>query len=310
MITFTDTHVHFDSSSAATAACVQRARTAGVTRLMAVGGSPELNAAALAAARAFPEQVKLALGWDRDQAGPLDRASVRPCVGASGCGADTPAESSVEGSAGAGVECFTDALTHRRTDTLLTDVPTYRRTDALSPNPPLAAVGEIGLDYHYHAETKAAQCELFAEMLQLGAARDLPVIIHSREADDDTLRVLDESGSKTRRGTGALGVVHCYTGGPEFARQLLDRGLYLSFSGILTFRNADMLRGVARLVPADRLLIETDSPFLAPIPKRGQRNEPAFVVHVAELLATLRGVTMEALAEQTNANAAQLFGEW
>ena len=107
-----------------------------------------------------------------------------------------------------------------------------------------------------------------------------------------------------------MGVVHCYTGGPEFARKLLDRGLYLSFSGILTFRNADMLREVARLVPADRLLIETDSPFLAPVPKRGQRNEPAFVVHVAELLATLRGVTLEELADQTKANAERLFGAW
>jgi len=99
-------------------------------------------------------------------------------------------------------------------------------------------------------------------------------------------------------------------GGPDFARALLDRGLYLGFSGILTFRSADMLRGVARTVPADRLLIETDSPFLAPVPKRGQRNEPAFVVHVAELLATLRGVTLDELADQTNANAERLFGAW
>ena len=103
-------------------------------------------------------------------------------------------------------------------------------------------------------------------------------------------------------GAGAIGHV--------LVRALLDRGLYLSFSGILTFRNADMLRGVARLVPADRLLIETDSPFLAPVPKRGQRNEPAFVVHVAELLATLRGVTLDELADQTSRNAERLFGAW
>ena len=271
MTFFTDTHVHFDSSADATTASVQRALEAGVTRLLAVGGNPELNAAAIAAARSFPAQVRLALGLDRDQAGKNYALGIRNY-----------------------------------------ELNEERRTKNEEPASSLclAAIGEIGLDFHYHPETREAQCALFAEMLRLGAARDLPVIIHTREADDDTLRVLDEASSKTRQGAGALGVVHCYTGGPEFARQLLDRGLYLSFSGILTFRNADLLREVARLVPADRLLIETDSPFLAPVPKRGQRNEPAFVVHVAELLATLRGVSLEQLADQTNANAERLFGAW
>ncbi|MEI8243881.1 MAG: TatD family hydrolase [bacterium] len=289
---FTDTHVHFDASSAATAASVQRALAANVTRLLAVGGSAELNAAALAAARAFPQQVRLALGWDRDQAGQWESASVRQCVSASVHTAAPSCDS-------------TDARTHRLTDAL-----THRLTDALPRDLALAAIGEIGLDFHYHPDTRTAQCALFAAMLRLADARDLPVIIHSREADDDTLHVLDTASSKTRRGSGALGVVHCYTGGPDFARALLDRGLYLSFSGILTFRNADMLRGVARLVPADRLLIETDSPFLAPVPRRGERNEPAFVVHVAEQLATLRGVPLETLADLTNQNAERLFGPW
>lgn len=275
MTFFTDTHVHFDSSADATTASVQRALEAGVTRLLAVGGNPELNAAAIAAARAFPAQVRLALGLDRDQAGKNYALGIR------------------------NYELNEERRTKNEEPACI-----------LSHDVPLAAIGEIGLDYHYNPETREAQCSLFAEMLRLAGARNLPVIIHSREADDDTLRVLDETSSKTRRGTGALGVVHCYTGGPEFARKLLDRGLYLSFSGILTFRNADMLREVARLVPADRLLIETDSPFLAPVPKRGQRNEPAFVVHVAELLATLRGVTLEELADQTNANAERLFGAW
>ena len=271
MPNFTDTHVHFDSSSAVNAAVVKRAMAAGVTRLVAVGGSPELNAAAIAAAQAFPGQVKLALGWDRDQVGRLDSWTVGQLDGET---------------VGQSVRLI---------------VP---------PSDRLAAIGEVGLDYHYHPETQAAQCELFASMLRLASERDLPVIIHTREADDDTLRMIDEAGSRMRRAGGALGVVHCYTGGETFARALLDRGLYLSFSGIVTFRNADMLRGVARLVPADRLLIETDSPFLAPIPKRGQRNEPAFVVHVAELLATLRGLTLEELADQTNTNAERLFGAW
>lgn len=270
----TDTHVHFDASSAATAACVARAREAGVTRLLAVGGSPELNAAAIAAARAFPQHVRLALGLDRDQAGlQIAESSQEPRT-----------------------------KNEERASTFSLQPSAF----GLS----LAAIGEIGLDYHYHPETREAQCALFAEMLRLGTTRDLPVIIHTREADDDTLRVLDDAASKTRRASGVLGVVHCYTGGPEFARALLDRGLYLGFGGIVTFRNADMLRGVARLVPADRLLIETDSPFLAPVPKRGQRNEPAFVVHVAALLAELRGVPVDELAEQTNQNAERLFGAW
>jgi TatD DNase family protein len=267
---FTDTHVHFDASSAATEACVTRALAAGVTRLVAVGGSAELNAAAIAAARAFPRHVRLALGLDRDQAGQASSARL-----------NSPSSFSLQPSA-----------------------------FSLPSDTPLAAIGEIGLDYHYHPDTKAEQCELFGGMLRLAAGRNLPAIIHSRDADDDTLRVLDEAGSRMLAANGRLGVVHCFTGGPDFAHALLDRGLDLSFSGIVTFRNADMLRGVARLVPADRLLIETDSPFLAPVPKRGQRNEPAFVVHVAELLATLRGATLEELADQTNRNAERLFGAW
>jgi TatD DNase family protein len=279
---FTDTHVHFDGSSAATAASVQRALAAGVNRLMAVGGSAELNAAAIAAARSFPGPVRLALGWDREQAGKISdfRFQISDLNQEPGTKNEEPAFS-------------LQPLAFR-----------------LPPDLPLAAIGEIGLDYHYHPDTQAAQCELFAEMLRLAAARNLPAIIHTREADDDSLRMLDEAGSRAQAAAGRLGVVHCFTGGEDFARALLDRGLYLSFSGILTFRNADMLRGAARFVPADRLLIETDSPFLAPVPKRGQRNEPAFVVHVAELLATLRGVTLEELADQTNRNAERLFGAW
>lgn len=252
---FTDTHAHFDDVPAATAASVQRALDAGVARIVAVGGSAELNAAAISAARAFPAHIRLALGFDRDQAG-------------------------------------------RETE------------DRLPADVPLAAIGEIGLDYHYHPETRSAQCDLFAAMLRRAAERNLPAIVHTREADDDTLRMLAEAGSPPRRADGRLGVVHCFTGGEAFARALLDAGLYLSFSGIVTFRNADALRQVARAVPAERLLIETDSPFLAPVPKRGQRNEPAFVTHVAECLASLRGISVAELADLTTRNAECLFGPW
>jgi TatD DNase family protein len=258
MCPITDTHVHFDAAPPAIAACVQRAVAAGVTRLLAVGGSAALNASASLAARNFPQQVRLALGWDRDQATKLPPGMPFP------------------------------------------------PTDGL----PLAAIGEIGLDYHYHAETQAAQCQLFGEMLREAEVRDLPVCIHTREADADTCRILDEHGSHARRAAGTLGVVHCFTGGQDFARALLDRGLYLSFSGIVTFRNADSLREVARFVPADRLLLETDSPFLTPVPKRGVENEPAFVVHVVDLLAKVRGITRDQLVEQTSMNAERLFGPW
>ncbi len=252
-----DTHAHFEGTPLETAAVLERAFAAGVTRLVAVGGSAGLNAGALAAAKAYPENVRLALGFDRDQA-----TSAAP-------------------------EVFVETLRQ------------------LAAAHPLAAVGETGLDFHYHPETAEAQCALFAAQLRLADEWGLPVIIHTREADEATLRVLDET---PWRGDGLRGVVHCFTGNKAFASQLLERQLAVSFSGIVTFRNADMLRESAAMVPDERLLIETDTPFLAPVPKRGQRNEPAFVAHVAECLATVRGTTPERIAEVTRQNARALFG--
>lgn len=254
---FCDTHAHFEGTPLETAALMERALAAGVTRIVAVGGSAPLNAGALAAAKAYPERVRLALGFDRDQA-----ASVA-------------------------VEPLVDTLRQ------------------LASAHPLAAVGETGLDFHYHPETAESQCALFAAQLRLADEWRLPVIIHTREADESTLRVLDET---PWRGEGLRGVVHCFTGDKAFAAQLLDRQLAISFSGIVTFRNADMLRESAAFVPDGRLLIETDTPFLAPVPKRGQRNEPAFVVHVAECLAKVRGATAERIAAITRENAVKLFG--
>jgi TatD DNase family protein len=252
-----DTHAHFEGAPLETAAVLDRALAAGVVRLVAVGGSAALNAGAAAAALAYPENVRLALGFDRDQA-----TSAQPEV----------------------------------------YVETLRQLAAAHP---LAAVGETGLDFHYHPETADAQCALFAAQLRLADEWRLPAIIHTREADEATLRVLDET---PWRGEGLRGVVHCFTGGKAFASKLLDRQLAISFSGIVTFRNADLLRESAVMVPEDRLLIETDTPFLAPVPKRGQRNEPAFVAHVAECLATVRGTTAERIAEITRLNARALFG--
>ena len=165
--------------------------------------------------------------------------------------------------------------------------------------PPQAAVGEIGLDYHYSPETREAQLKLFGEQLEEARRRNLPAVIHTREADDDTIALLKEIPSR--------GIIHCYTGTPEYAKRFLDLGFYISISGIVTFKPADNVRASARVVPDDRILIETDSPFLAPVPLRGQPNEPAFIVHTCEFLAKLRGMSAEDFAELTFANAERIL---
>jgi TatD DNase family protein len=166
----------------------------------------------------------------------------------------------------------------------------------------VCAIGEIGLDYHYDFSPRAVQQELFAAQIRAAARLDLPIVIHTREADDDTLAILDREGQGRARG-----VLHCFTGTLEFARAGLDRGLFISFAGILTFPKAGSLRDVAAMVPANRLLVETDSPFLAPVPYRGKRNEPAWVGQTLGVLAEVRGTTPEALAAQTLANFDALF---
>jgi TatD DNase family protein len=164
------------------------------------------------------------------------------------------------------------------------------------------AVGEIGLDYHYDFSPREVQREMFAGQLALAIARDLPVIVHAREADDDTVAILREAGPGQVRG-----VMHCFTGSQAFARQCLDLGMHVSLAGIVTFPKADDLRDVAMLIPDDRILVETDSPFLAPVPHRGKRNEPAWVVEVAARLADVRRVPRETLAAQTTSNYRRLF---
>lgn len=164
------------------------------------------------------------------------------------------------------------------------------------------ALGEIGLDYHYDFSPRALQREVFALQVALARRRDLPIVIHTREADADTLDIIRREGAEAVRG-----VFHCFTGTRELARQALDLGFHLSFAGIVTFPKAAELRDAARLVPDDRLLVETDCPFLSPVPHRGSRNEPARVVHVAEALAAVRGVDVDAIARVTDANFAALF---
>jgi TatD DNase family protein len=163
------------------------------------------------------------------------------------------------------------------------------------------AVGEIGLDYHYDFAPRPLQQEVFRAQVRLAANRALPIIIHTREADADTLRILKEERCDR-------GVFHCFTGDARMAREALDLGFHLSFAGILTFPKAAELRDVAQQTPLDRILSETDSPYLAPVPHRGKRNEPAFVVRVVETLAGLHGLTREAMAARIAANFVDLFG--
>jgi len=188
-----------------------------------------------------------------------------------------------------------------------TGTPDLSELRNLLENPLAKAVGETGLDYFYSAETAAAQKKLFAENLALAVEFEKPAVVHTRDADEDTLAILVDFSKDWKGDPARLGVLHCFTRDTAFAGKMLDLGLMISFSGIVTFANADPLREVAKYVPDDRLLIETDSPYLAPVPMRGKRNEPAFVVHVAKLLAELRGGSVESVANLTARNARALF---
>jgi TatD DNase family protein len=173
---------------------------------------------------------------------------------------------------------------------------------AIEAQPLTRAVGEIGLDYHYDFAPRDVQQQVFRAQIRLAQRLERPIVIHTREADDDTFRILEEE-----RAQDAGGVFHCFTGDRGMARRALDIGFHLSLAGILTFPRALELKEVAKMIPLDRLLIETDSPFLAPVPHRGTRNEPARVVRVAELLAELRNTAVGTIAEATRTNFVQLF---
>jgi len=286
----TDTHVHFDGLMQAgdtLDAIVARAAQAGVSHMIAVGGSPAANRTALEIARAYPACIRAAIGFNRDQAA---------AVG------EQPAHHSPLGEGGAPDEL-----------------------KSLLRAPEVAAVGEIGLDFHHErhvgasgakwplalrrGETALAQIELFQRMLLLARDHRLPVCVHTRAAEAETLAALREHAAAWSGPVGRIGVMHCFTGGEVFARNLLALGFYISFSGIITFKNAGNLLAVAALVPEDRLLIETDAPYLAPEPFRGQPNEPAHVRRVAEVLAEIRHTSWEAVAELTARNAERLFGQ-
>ena len=330
-----DTHAHFDqfATEGSVAAGRARAAAAGVERICAVGSSEASNALVVRLAQEHPETLLAAVGYDRDQ---LDQPRA------------------------------------------------MEKLAALAAQPGVVAIGEIGLDYYYSAETAPAQRALFGQMLEFAANRGLPVVVHSRDADADTVAMLTEfstlwkiaecraqadrrranarsiaprfcaasegatataaakcfhtvekipekfphcgkTGPGQRPGlqpipTAGLpvargadpgvpppGILHCFTGTAAFAEELLALGFMISFSGIVSFNNAGPLREVAQHIPEDRLLIETDCPYLTPKPFRGKVNEPAFVAYVAAVLADVRGTTGAALAAATFANAERIF---
>jgi TatD DNase family protein len=177
-----------------------------------------------------------------------------------------------------------------------------RVEDVIAAQPLTRGLGEIGLDYHYDFAPREVQQEVFREQIRLAKRRRLPIVIHTREADEDTLRILAEEQASE-----AGGVFHCFTGDRAMATRALDIGFHISLAGIVTFPRALELKEVAKLVPLDRLLIETDSPFLAPVPHRGTRNEPANVVRVAETIAELRGVHADDIGRAAASNFERLF---
>ena len=170
-------------------------------------------------------------------------------------------------------------------------------------HPRVIGIGECGLDSHYDNSERVAQRERFQAHIEAARQSGLPLVVHTRDAEDDTAEIL---GQAVREG-GVTGVLHCFTGTGDLARKALDLGFYISLSGIVTFKNARDLQDTAKWLPADRMLVETDSPFLAPVPHRGQTCEPAFVADTAEFVAGLRGDEPEALAEATTANFFRLF---
>ena len=199
---------------------------------------------------------------------------------------------------------YAAAGVHPHDARLYDDTAERRLLDVLGSSERVVALGEIGLDYHYDNSPRDAQREVFARQLRLATEASLPVIIHSREADEETVEILRDVYAGAARG----GVMHCFGGGRRMAEDVLALGFHISFAGNVTFKKAEALRDVAHVVPLERLLVETDCPYLSPVPFRGRRNEPAHVVETAKFLAEFRGVEAEEFGRITSENFARLFG--
>jgi TatD DNase family protein len=252
-----DSHAHIQGAefTADLEDVVSRARGAGVSKIIVVGGAGELssNDAALRVAGSFP--------------GLFATVGMHP---------------------------------HDAKDVGEADLDRLKK---LATDPKVVAIGETGLDFYYDHSPRDLQTGIFTRFIHMARETRLPLIVHDRDAHNEIGGLLSVEGGGALRG-----VIHCFTGDYAAAKTFLDLGFYISFSGILTFKNAEPLRDAARRLPLDRLLIETDSPYLAPVPKRGKRNEPAFVLHVAETLAQVRNTSLAEIARATSCNAEALFG--
>lgn len=253
--TLADSHCHIDMAQfdEDRAAVVERARAAGVERLLIVGEVDDEQGHRRAVRIAEELGVPVSAGIHPHQA-----------------------------------KLATDAI--------------YDELRTLACDKRIVAIGEIGLDFHYDYSPRDTQREVLRQQIRLARETKLPIIIHTREADEETCDILEAEGAAE---TG--GVIHCFTGGEELARRALALGFYISFSGIVTFARSEIIQKIAREVPLERLLIETDAPFLAPPPHRGKRNEPAFVVEVARKVAALRGMAVEDVGHAALANFVRLF---
>jgi TatD DNase family protein len=183
-----------------------------------------------------------------------------------------------------------------------TEEPDQARLLSLANHPKVIAIGETGLDYYWQKDRPEWQRDRFRTHIRAAIACNKPLVIHTRESADDTLRLLEEEGAEA-----VGGVMHCFTENWDVAKRALDLGFYISFSGIVTFKNALVIKDVAQKTPLDRILVETDSPYLAPVPYRGKQNQPAYVLHVAEEIARLRGETLETIKNATTENFFRLF---
>jgi TatD DNase family protein len=200
-------------------------------------------------------------------------------------------------------DIYTAVGTHPHDARLFDDKAAERIKGLIEQSWRVIAWGEIGLDFHYDNSPREVQLDVFRQQLQLARDASLPVIIHTREAEEETIEILKSVWT----GSSLPGIMHCFSGSLALAQQAIELGFSISFSGIVTFKKADDLRTIASQIPLDRLLIETDCPFLSPVPFRGKRNEPAYVVEVARCLAGIHGLEMKEMARITSANFARLF---
>jgi TatD DNase family protein len=219
-----------------------------------------------------------------------------------GVGRDLGAARAAVALAGARADVFATVGVHPH-DAAKTDEQGFDEIVTLAQEPRVVAIGEMGLDYHYDHSPRDVQQQVFRRMIALARQLKKPIVIHTRSAPADTLTILAEEKARD-----VGGIIHCFSEDRAFAERALDLDFDLSFSGILTFKSAQAIRDAARFAPPDRILVETDSPFLAPVPLRGKTCEPAYIVHTARCLAELRGETLETIAQQTTANVAKRLG--